>query len=140
MSKFSKTISVYMVSYTKTLINGALTKAKSLNQVNLVCPLHCPIYNVLTHDYVQGVFCTFLCAHISTQIIFVCNCSHFCANIFEGTTYLRAIVRAHKSCAYADCRQIVNRTSVTSEFIQSSCVSLCLFPRWSEQSRTKKSC
>ena len=94
---------------------GGNPKSRSLNQVNLVCPLHCPIYNVLAHDYVQGVFCTFLCAHISTQIIFVCNCSHFCANIFEGTTYLRAIVRAHKSCAYADCRQIVNRTSVTSD-------------------------
>ena len=116
---------------------GGNPKSRSLNQVNLVCPLHCPIYNVLAHDYVQGVFCTFLCAHISTQIIIVCNCSHFCANIFEGTTYLRAIVRAHKSCAYADCRQIVNRTSVTSySFSRLLYISLSL-SRWSEQSRTK---
>ena len=102
-------------------------ESRRWNQVNLVCPIHCPICNALAHEYVQEVFCPFLCAHISTQIIFVCSCSHFCANIFEGTTYLRAIVRAYKSCAYADCRQIVNRTSVTSDsFSRLSYISLSL--------------
>ena len=102
-------------------------ESRRWNQVNLVCPIHCPICNALAHEYVQEVFCPFLCAHISTQIIFVCSCSHFCANLFEGTTYLRAIVRAYKSCAYADCRQIVNRTSVTSDsFSRLSYISLSL--------------
>ena len=45
--------------------------------------------------------------------------ARFCANIFERATYLRVIVRAHKSCAYADCRQIVNRTFSHVKFIQS---------------------
>jgi len=54
------------------------SKSRNLNQVNLVCWLHCPIYAVLARNHVQEVFCTFLSAHISTQIIFVFTflCQH----------------------------------------------------------------
>jgi len=80
--------------------------------------------------------CTFPCAHIGVQLIFAFNC-----HIFERVTNLLVNVRADQVLCIrrlsSHCQSNLSHVRIHSVV---SCVSLCLFPRWSEQSRTKKSC
>jgi len=107
------------------------SKAGFTIQVYLVCPFHCPLYNtVLAHDNVQEVFCTFSFAHVSMQLIFAVN-----FHIFERIAYLLVNVSADKVLCIrrlsSHCQSNLSHVRIHSVV---SCVSLCLLPRWSEQS------
>jgi len=85
---------------------------------------------VPAHDNVQKALCMFSCAHIGTQLISACNCTHLnalriCVSLWQHTSPVHTPIVVALS---------IDPQSRQNSFSRLSCTSLCLFPRWSEQS------
>jgi len=106
-------------------------KAELIIQSNSVCPFDCSIHIVPAHDNMQEALCMFSCAHIGTQLIFACNCTHW-----NALLCICVLLWEHKSPVHMPIvvELSIEPQSRQNSFSRLSCTSLCLFSRWSEQS------